>query len=346
MSAVRIATLGMANWYHAYPFAKIVSETPGAKLIAVTDDDEQRLAWIRERHPGVAIRPDYASILDDPDIDAVIINAVTSEHADLAVAAAAKGKHVLCDKPLEINLDRANKIVAAFHNTKLVFAAALTRRPRPINQMIRRIIQDGTIGEVLALIEVGRFGFPQSGPLTKAPGWYGNKALAGFGAFADFGTHEMDMACWLLGGKVKSVSGKLANLLHKVDEVDDYGIATLEFDSGAIATLESSWITHGPGTNSLFIQGTKGSIALEGSLKVNTAALNWEVNDTSKEYMNVHGINLRVDGFRQVLENFVACIRGEETVPYANLDDVIAVTRLLDAVSESDRTGKTASLKG
>ena len=131
--------------------------------------------------------------------------------------------------------------------------------------------------------------------------------------FADFGTHQIDMLRWMFGAEVTGVSGRLANLLHKVEEVDDYGVATLQFENGVIATVESSWVTHGPGTNALFIQGTAGSITLDDTLRVNTPKMTWEVKDTSKEYLSVHGINLRVDGFRQVLDNFVACVTGEES---------------------------------
>ena len=340
----RIGIVGMDNWYHAFPFAHIISQTPGASLVAVSDTDEDRLSWIRERHAGTELRADHASIIDDPDIDAVVINAATAEHADIAKAAAAKGKHVLCDKPLEVSVARARIIEEAFAGSGLVFAAALTRRPRVIMNMIKKLLDEGAIGRPLASIEVGRFGFPQQSPRVFQPGWYGDKSRAGFGGFADFATHEIDMLRWFFGAEVTKVSGTLANVLGKVQEVEDYGIATLEFDNGVIATVESSWITHGPGTNALFIQGTAGTITFDGTLKVNTPKANWEVQDTSKESLNVHGINLRVDGFRQVLENFVDCITGKAQTPYAGLPDVVAITKVLEAVSASNESGKPITL--
>ena len=332
-NTINIGIVGMENWYHAFPFAHLIDANPNARLVAVSDDDDDRLDWIRERHPKADIRSSHASIIDDPAIDAVVINAATADHAALATAAAARKKHVLCDKPLEVSVAKAEEIVHAFHGTNLVFAAAFTRRPRPINRLIRRLIREGEIGDVLAAIEVGRFGFPRKSPRSAEPGWYGSKARAGFGGFADFGTHQIDMLRWMFGAEVTGVSGRLANLLHKVEEVDDYGVATLQFENGVIATVESSWVTHGPGTNALFIQGSAGSITLDDTLRVNTPKMTWEVKDTSKEYLSVHGINLRVDGFRQVLDNFVACVTGEESTPLASLDDAVAVTRVLEAVS-------------
>lgn len=333
-NTVNIGIVGMDNWYHAFPFAHLVDANPNARLVAVSDNDDDRLSWIRERHPKAEIRSTHASIIDDPAIDAVVINAATADHAALATAAVARGKHVLCDKPLEVSVAKAEEIVRAFKGTNLVFAAALTRRPRPVNQLIRRLIREGEIGRVLAIIEVGRFGFPRQSPCSPEPGWYGVRARAGFGGFADFGTHQIDMMRWLLGAEVVKTTGTLANLLHKVEEVEDYGIATLVFDNGTVATVESSWVTHGPGTNALFIQGTGGTITLDDTLRVHTPKMSWEIKDTSKEYINVHGINLRVDGFRQVLDNFVACVRGEEKTPVASLDDVVAVTRVLEAVAQ------------
>ena len=65
--------------------------------------------------------------------------------------------------------------------------------------------------------------------------------------------------------------------------------------------------------------------------------MTWEVKDTSKEYLSVHGINLRVNELGQVLDNFVACVTGEESAPLASLEDAVAVTRVLEAVSLDSR---------
>ena len=92
MHSLAIGIVGLDNWYHGLPFAELAATTPGVSLVAVSDGDPGRRAWIAERYPSVRVVDDHASVLDDPSIDAVIVMSTTAEHADHAVAAARAGQ--------------------------------------------------------------------------------------------------------------------------------------------------------------------------------------------------------------------------------------------------------------
>ena len=303
-------------------------------LVAVSDGDPGRRAWIAERYPGVRVVDDHASVLDDPSIDAVIVMSTTVEHADHAVAAARAGKHLLCDKPLGLGVAAARRVVEAYAAPGLRAATIFGRRARPLFREAKRIIDEGQIGTVLCAFETGRFGLPRAEASSPDPGWYADPARSGGGGFLDHGVHQVDMFRALLGSEVTQAHGTLGKLRHKALAVEDYGIATLSFANGAVVTIESSWIASGPSTAMIYIEGTAGSIRWDDAAKTLTLANGQgrrTLEDQPGRFLEGPGWRLGMTGYADVFRNFVDCIRHDAS-PIASLADGLKAVEVTDAI--------------
>jgi predicted dehydrogenase len=335
---INIGVVGLDNWYHALPYCQALSEMEGVEFIGISDKSHERAKCAAKQYGVKKWSTDHREIIENPTIDAVIITACTSQHAELSELAAINGKHILCDKPIEVSLEKADSIIQAIEKTGVKFMMNFTRRVKPHFVKAKELIQEGKIGQIVCIVETGRFLLPKSEPNSKEPGWYARRSKAGGGGFIDHAVHQFDALRWLLDDEVEQVSGYVSNLIYKEIEVEDYGIATFKFSKGAVATVESTWTVVPPAVSCdrLEIQGIKGSITVdEISHRV---ALYDEKGGTSYHFQFEYS-----DIFRSLLENFVATIRNDGS-PLASAWDGRAATELILAVYQSDREGRRITL--
>lgn len=334
MQAVTIGIVGLDNWYHGLPFAELAATTPGARLAAVSDSNPKRQAWIRERYPSTRLAESHEAVLTDPAVDAVLVLTPTSDHAAHAEAAARNGKHLLCDKPLGLGATAARRIVDAYASGGLKAATIFGRRARPLFREVKRSIESGEIGRVICAVETGRFGLPRAEPSSPDPGWYADPARSGGGGFLDHAVHQTDMFRALLGADVTGVKGSVSKLRHPDLRVEDYGIATLTFSTGAVVTIESSWIAEGPSTAMIYIEGTAGSIRWDDAAKtvtIRSRAGERTVTDKPGRFLEGPGWRLGMSGYGDVFQNFIDCVRGDAK-PLASLADGLRAVEVTDAV--------------
>jgi predicted dehydrogenase len=166
------------------------------------------------------------------EVDAVVVCSENVHHRELAVAAAAAGKHVLCEKPLATTLDDADAIVDACARAGVALQTAFPCPYSPAFQRLRALIQAGALGELQALNCTNRGQMPG--------GWFVDPALAGGGAVMDHTVHVADLLRRLLGCEVVRVYAESGQGLHHLG-VDDCGLLTLDFADGRFATIDTSW---------------------------------------------------------------------------------------------------------
>jgi len=255
VSRTRVGILSFAH-YHATFWAEAFRDSPLAEFVGVWDDDRARGEAAARRY-GVRFWPDLDPLL--AACEAVGITAETARHRPLVEAAAGRGCHVLCEKPLATTLEDADAIARAVDRAGVLFMQSFPKRFDPVNQELRRMVQAGELGRV-ALARVRHGHFHGLHP-DFARGWWTDRARSGGGALIDEGIHGADFLRWLFGepeSVTASTSGSALGL-----PVEDTAVAVFRFPDGLLAELATS-VGFLAGENSVELFGTGGAAVLSG----------------------------------------------------------------------------------
>ena len=209
---------------------------------------------------GMTFYPTFESVLADPGIEAVIICLPPGYHAEFGVKAAAAGKHLLVEKPIETNLDKATQLIRAYQNKGLTLSVVFQNRFTPAAQKVKTALDAGLLGRLIqgdAYIKWYR-----SAEYYKANSWRGTTAIEGGGALINQAIHTIDLLQWFMG-PVKSIFGRVQTAVHTI-ETEDTGLAVLEWQNGALGVIEGSTALWPGVKEKIEIHGEKGFIALEG----------------------------------------------------------------------------------
>jgi len=268
-----LAYVAMPMFFHPAP------AYPVRKTIVDINDEVAAEAAIRfgfEKSTG-----NWQSVIDDPEIDIIDIATPNHLHAEIAIAAAAAGKHIISEKPLARNGAEAKTMYDAVKNAGIVHMVAFNYRRTPAVALAKKYIEEGAIGDILNFrgTYLQDWSADPDGPLS----WRFQKAIAGSGSLGDIGTHVVDMARYLCGeisqvntqlktwvtsrpvqsGTVDKLGtgAKNADAPRAAVDVDDEVLSLLEFENGAIGSLEATRNAHGRNNFLTFeIHGTLGSI--------------------------------------------------------------------------------------
>jgi predicted dehydrogenase len=199
----------------------------------------------------------WQDLVADPDIDAVYVATPVRYHAQQTIAAARAGKHVLCEKPMAMNVAECDAMIAACRDAGVALGIAYYRRFYPAVARIGQIIESGEIGTpVFALMTAFE-------PFDAKPGepraWLLDPAEAGGGPMADFGCHRLEVLLHLLG-PVRRIAGIISTVVFR-RAVEDTAAALLQFERGATAMLA---VTHAAADrqDTLDLFGSRGSIRI------------------------------------------------------------------------------------
>ena len=249
---MRIAILGAAHG-HATMYCQRWQSMPGVSLIGVWDHDtERREAFARSF--GIVAFPDLAGALRRTDVDAVVVAAETSQHADVAVRALRAGKPVVLQKPLALTMRQADRIVTAVEETQVPFTLAWQMRVDPQNLEMKRLIDDGTLGRIFMIRR--RHGLDVRNMAGFEHSWHVDPRL-NRGMWADDAAHPIDFLYWILG-LPSSVIAEIDTLNDPLVP-DDNGIAVYRYPDGTIAEVVSSFVC-AAGENTTEIVGENGVV--------------------------------------------------------------------------------------
>ncbi|WP_108251343.1 Gfo/Idh/MocA family protein [Planctomonas deserti] len=251
---------------------------PVRKVIAEATDD--LAAQAARRFGFETSTSDWRSIIDDPDIHVVDIATPNHLHAEIAIAAAEAGKHIICEKPLARTGEEAKRMYDAVRTKELVHMVAFNYRRTPAVALAKKYIEEGAIGRVISFR--GTYLQDWSADPNSPLSWRFQKSIAGSGALGDIGTHVIDLARYLVGefGSVNSIMSTWiadrpvqsggADKLGTVSggggprgavDVDDEILTMIKFANGAIGSIEATRNAHGRNNFLTFeIHGTEGSI--------------------------------------------------------------------------------------
>lgn len=341
---IRLAIVG--SGVIARTHAEAIRLLPGARLTAICS---RNLEKARELAAGDGIRicGSLPEMLEGDNVDAVLIATPSGSHEEAAVPALRAGKHVLCEKPLEISTERVARMINAAEENGRILAGFFQRRNGPGAQSIRAALDENRFGR-LTFLSV-RVKWWRSQEYYSGSSWRGTWALDGGGALMNQGIHAVDLAQWL-GGPVTEVLAFSGTLTHPGLEVEDTLAASLRFESGALGTIEASTSCY-PGLEfSLEISGDSGTAVL-----VNDRIEHWRFADERLADESIrqgtadgknHGgasnsAEISCGGHRQQIAEFCRAIRGEK----ANLVDAREAGKavaIVEAIYRSARSGKSA----
>jgi 1,5-anhydro-D-fructose reductase (1,5-anhydro-D-mannitol-forming) len=248
---LRIAAVGF--WHvHADDYAKAAREHPGTELVAVWDDDPERLAAAGERWQ-VEATADLDALLARDDVDGITVTTATTEHDRVIAAALAAGKHVFTEKVLSPTVAGAERLVDLAAERGLALTVSLPRLFDGPYLTLRRLQQEGVFGQLVYV----RARIAHDGALA---GWlperFHDPNTAVGGVFFDLGCHPAYLIQHLLGADpatVRVVQGHVTNRT-----LDDNTTVLLGYQDGAIGVAEASSVTV-PGAFALELRGTRGS---------------------------------------------------------------------------------------
>ncbi|WP_022918400.1 Gfo/Idh/MocA family protein [Ruania albidiflava] len=212
---------------------RLLADTSPARLVAIADADAEAATTVGA-DLGAPVEASVADLLARPDVDGVIIAIPSGLHADVTIAALDAGKHVLLEKPIDVTVDAADRIIAAEQRSGKTLSVVSQRRFAPENEFLHGAISSGRLGNVTAAnIEIALW---RTQEYYDSGAWRGTWALDGGGALMNQGVHLVDLALWLLGD-VEEVYAHSGLLAHERIEVEDTITITAKFTSGALLTF-------------------------------------------------------------------------------------------------------------
>jgi myo-inositol 2-dehydrogenase/D-chiro-inositol 1-dehydrogenase len=313
--------------------ARAVGSNADAKLIAVADAVEKAAGELARAY-GAEVRS-IDAIEAAKDIDAVIICTPTDTHADLIERFARAGKAIFCEKPIHLDVKRVEQCLAVVEKARATLMVGFNRRFDPHFAAVRQAIDDGAIGDVEMITITSR----DPGP---PPADY---IIRSGGIFRDMTIHDFDMARFLLGEEVASVSAHAAVLVDqaigKLGDFDSVSII-LETTTGKQCLISNSRRATYGYDQRIEVHGSKGMVAAENQRPVSIEIA------TAKGYTRppLHDFFMTryLDAYAAEIKAFVAAVTGGQKPTPDGSDGLIAL-ELADAALQSAKEGKAIRLK-
>jgi len=245
--------------------ADAIATLPGARLVAVTDVAAGAAAAFAAAR-GCAAEPDLDALLARDDVDVVCVCVPSGLHAEVGVRAAKAAKHLVVEKPIDVTLEAADRLIEAARTADVALTVISQHRFDPGLTELKRLLGEGALGR-LVLGEASTKWYRTQAYYDSA-GWRGTWAMDG-GSLMNQGVHYVDLLRWCMG-PVTEVTAVCTTQAHQI-EVEDTALAIVRFGSGAVGTILSSTAAFPGFPQRLEITGTEGTVIIEDGQMVRRA---------------------------------------------------------------------------
>lgn len=334
MERLRVALVGCGIISGAH-LAGFQHNRERAQIVACCDTSEERAARAASE-AGMDVLPrvttDYATILNDSTVDAVDLCLPHHLHADMTIAAAKAGKHILCEKPLALTLADCDRMDAAAKEAGVVLMHGENMRTAPVNERAAALIREGNLGTIIGIQST--YAHWQSEALNKD--WRTRPEESGGGHLMDGGIHYIDVMRHL-GGEVVAVHAMTTRYRPELGaQSEDTGIVNMRFEAGHLGQLFASHASRGRGASCMMtVFGTESCLSLEAF--GGDRALIWFPRDRPSEVLVTR--QTWQDTFVAEIKHFIEVIL--DGVPLrSTVADGKANIRLVQAAYESAQTGR------
>ena len=342
---MRIGIIGAGNISETH--ARAAREMKGAEIGAVYGTNREKAARMAQLYGG-AVYEDLETFLEHQPLDMVMIGSPSGLHAEQGIAAARHGLHVLVEKPIDVTTASVDLLIKECERAKVKLGVCFQDRVAPEIVRLKQLVDAGRIGK--PILVSGKVKWYRPPEYYADSRWRGSSTLDGGGALMNQGVHTVDLLLWLMGDVVR-VSAKAITALHEI-EVEDTVVATLQFDNGAIGTLEAATSAYPGYRRRVELTGSEGTIILEDNQIVAVDLRNPgkdlpSPQDNPKEASTnpstTSPLVSDVSGHRTILEDFIRAIETDGNPACDGYEGRRSV-ELVQAIYESSRTGESVTL--
>ena len=340
MEHVRVGVMGAANIGRKVVIPSIL-RARNAELVALASSSDAGERFLRETgletrdgrrlRDAVRLHGSYAELLADPGVDAVYIPLPNHLHAEWSKRAADAGKHVLCEKPAALNAAETADMIDHCSARGVVWMEAFMYRFHPQWRTVRRLLDEGAIGDLRAVVAVFTFTVHDPQNVRRVPEYGG-------GSLYDVGAYCINVSRWMFGRPPVAVSGSALRSPEGVDE-DFRGV--LDFGAGGSALILSSLAQ--PYRHHVRLLGTEGDITVPQAFVVRADDEVRVIHTDADGREEAHAIEA-ADEYRLEVEDFADCVLSGRAPQVVSHADTLANMRAVDALYASAASGEAVRL--
>jgi len=323
--------------------AEAIAMIPSARLAAVADLNPGRARELAGKH-GCEHADSLDALLARPDVDVVSVCVPSGLHAEAGIRAAKAGKHLVIEKPIDVTLQAADRLIAAARAAGVAMTVISQHRFDPGPAELRRLLDAGALGS-LVLGEASTKWYRTQGYYDSAA-WRGTPDLDG-GSLMNQGIHYVDLLLWALGPATE-VTAVCVTRAHQI-EVEDTALAIVRFSSGAVGSIASSTAVFPGSPQRLEVHGTTGTVVIEDGRLV-LRALSGEdpggpgrAPDPPAPAAAANAAAIDPAGHAAQIGDLLAAIDVGRP-PAVTAEDARATLEVVCAVYQSQRSGRTITI--
>ena len=342
---IRFAIVGTGSIARRH--AQAIAAVPDAKLVAVWGRDEGRGRDFAAEH-GADFVDCLETLAARDDVQAATIATPSGSHSQSCAPFLRAGKAVLCEKPIDVTLEKIDTLLALAQTHRAPLAAVLQLRFGAAAQALKKAVEQGRFGKLTLCSAYVKWWRGQE--YYDSVEWRGTREFDGGGALMNQGIHAVDLLQWLVGmpSEVFAFAGRLA---HKRIEVEDTIAVCLRFPHGAIGTIEATTASNPGSAMRIEICGDRGSAVWEDDLLTSWKFDRESPEDDALRSAQSSGIiggksdpaAIGIEGHRLLVADLVAAIR-EHRPPLIPANEARNAVRLILAAYDSASTGHPVSI--
>ncbi|MGH7903145.1 MAG: Gfo/Idh/MocA family protein [Candidatus Dormibacteraceae bacterium] len=336
---IRVGVVGAGFWATEMHLPAL-SRLPGVRVTAIAARTESSALAAADRFNVPSWTTDWQELVGGDEVDVVDIVAPNHLHAPIAIAALGLGKHVICIKPLAMDLGGADRMLAATRTTdaRLFYAENV-----PFIPAVRRaaeIVREGGLGEVFRVKACEGIGAPHAA-------WFLDPAQSGGGAAIDMAVHSIAFCRSMARSEVDTVYAETGTFVHRASPVEDTVVMTLRFRNDVIGQCEDGWSLVAAMDSRFEVFGTKGRILIDNlhrqpiqvASEPGYAPLGGDRESTRGWTFPLPMSGDVADGHLAMLNHFVECLRsGERSLSEG--EEGRADLAVVEAALRSSRSGR------
>ena len=312
----------------------ITYNVPTAKVLGITDVFKDGLQELADKYGIEKVYNDYKEMLADDEIDAVLVCSSTDTHADISIEAAKAGKHVFCEKPVDLTPAKVQAVIDAVEEAGVKLQVGFNRRFDHNFAHVRNLINEGKVGD-LELIKI------TSRDPAPPPAEYA--AVSG-GMFLDMTIHDFDMARFLAGCDVTEVYANATCLVDPaIGEAGDVdtAIINLKFENGALGVIDNSRRAAYGYDQRIEVFGSLGAAMAANDTPTNVTIMNNDGVTTDKPLYFF--LERYMQSFRDEMVQFVDAVLNDKATPTTGTDGLNSILVAL-AAKKSVQEGRPVKI--
>jgi len=312
----------------------IINQIPEVKVKTISDIYLDAAKEWAEKMGIPNVTQDYKEILNDPEIDAVLICSSTDTHAQIIIEAAQAGKHIFCEKPVDLSVDRIEAALAAVKEAGVKLQIGFNRRFDHNFRKVKELIDAGKVGDLHIVKITSRDPAPPPAEYVNVSG----------GIFLDMTIHDFDMARYLIGSEVEEVYVSAAVLVDPaIGEAGDVdtAVVTLKFKNGTICVIDNSRKAAYGYDQRVEVFGSKGKVEVSNDTP-SSAVLSTEEGVFSDKPLYFF-LERYMDSFVTEMKEFMDAIVNDKETPVTGIDGLKPVLIGL-AAKKSVKEGRPVKL--